>query len=78
MNFSRILCLFEKHRESKNTLELKPKEHSMMGMELIFCERCKKILFIRYRPPEHFNCLSSIFYDIKLNKKSKEFFEGGG
>lgn len=76
MGFSRILCLFGKHKQSEKSLELKPEKNSIMTMELFFCVRCKKILFIGYQKPTHPNCLASLFHDIKMDDKSKEIIGG--
>ena len=76
MNFAKIFCLFGKHKQSEKSLELKPEKNSIMTMELFFCVHCKKILFIGYQRPTHPQCLCSLFYDIKMDNKSKEFFGG--
>lgn len=61
MNFNKIFCLFGKHQQSKNSIELKLEKNSVMRMELFFCIHCKKILFIEYQP-------SALFNDVKSNK----------
>ena len=70
----KILCLFGKHKESNERLRLAPDTtmvesdcpgfgkvpREIMGKELIFCERCFKILMLGYFPPEHPNCLCTL------------------
>lgn len=77
IKLAKIFCLFGKHRQSKKPIELKPEKNSVMEMELFFCVCCKKILFIGYQRPTHPQCLCSLFYDIKMDDKSKEFLTGG-
>jgi len=61
MNWRKIYCFFGKHKQARNPIELKPSRFEIFGEKLIFCERCKKILFVGYFPPEHPNCLCQTY-----------------
>ncbi|OGD09385.1 MAG: hypothetical protein A2Y86_05215 [Candidatus Aminicenantes bacterium RBG_13_62_12] len=57
MRIKRLLCLFGRHSPARDTLKLAAEDrYEIYGRQVSFCERCRKILFIGYFPPEHPNC----------------------
>ena len=54
--YEKIPCLFRHHKTAKRRLRLAPKEYRVLGDEVVFCERCLKILAIGTFPPYHPNC----------------------
>ena len=59
MTWKRLYCLFGKHKPAK-PIELKPLDRNIWDRKLVFCERCRKILYIGYFPLKHPNCLCTI------------------
>ena len=57
MSWKRIYCFFGKHKAAE-PIDLK--SDTFTNKKLVFCERCKKILYIGIFPPEHPNCLCTI------------------
>lgn len=58
IKFKRIFCLFGKHKSE--SVDLASDGLNIWNKKLIFCSRCRKILYIGYFPPEHPNCLCQI------------------
>jgi len=64
-----LFCLAGKHKASENRIRLLPEDgEPWMVKELIYCERCHKILEIGFFPPVHPNCRSQIIDPTKEGK----------
>ena len=67
--YKKIPCLFGRHKQAKKSIRLDRETYEYFGKELIYCERCLKILAIGHYPPYHPNCLCEIipeYYDHKV------------